>query len=340
MRIGIDGRLLDKKNNTGISRYTEFMLDYYMSRYKKECIYIITNDVNLKYLGCNIVYTSLKPFNLLHFCKYARFVSQLKLDLLHVPFYSGTNMKLKETKVVVTVHDLMYRLVDDFFGINPFLNYAKRCYFDFIVKRTLINADVVISVSQTTQMDLFNIFHVSSKHIPEFSIVHSKPDDSILERYGLERKKYFFYCGNNRLHKNLQFVIDLFNSHSDFPHLVLAGKGHADSKNVINLGVVTENELKSLYTSSIAFIFPSKYEGFGLPILEALDCKSLVIASEIPAFTEFKSKNILFFKIGDQFSFVSAIKNAMKANFVEEPKFFVYYNINKIYSLLDMCCAK
>lgn len=340
MRIGIDGRLLDQKNNTGISRYTEFMLNYYISRYGEKCIYIITNDFNLEYQGCNIVYTQFKPYNLLHFYRYGQFVSNLKLDLLHVPFYSGTNIKLNGTKVIVTVHDLMYRFVNNFFGENLLFNYVKIRYFDFIIKSTLLNADMVISVSQTTQNDLFNIFHVSSRHIPEFSVIDSKPDDSILKRYKLERKKYFFYCGNNRPHKNLQFVIDLFNSHSEFPLLVLAGKGHSDSKNVKSLGVVTEEELKSLYSSSIAFIFPSIYEGFGLPILEALDSKTLVIASEIPAFTEFESKNILFFKIGDQYSFISAIKDAMEKEFAEEPLFFENYSKNRIYNLLDIYCLK
>lgn len=340
MRIGIDGRLLDRKNNTGISRYTEFMLDYYISRYPKECIYIITNDTDLEYQGCNIVYTSLRAFNLWHFGRYARFVSQLKLDLLHVPFYSGTHIRLKDTKVIVTVHDLMYKFVDKFFGKNLFLNYAKRCYFDFIVKRTLANADTVIAVSQTTREDLLNTFHIPSVHVPEYSVIASLPDDSILERFGLEKKKYFFYCGNNRPHKNLQFVIDVFNSNSDLPLLVLAGKGHTDSRNVKNLGVVSEAELKALYTSSIAFVFPSKYEGFGLPVLEALDCKTLVVASRIPAFTEFKSKNISFFEIGNQLSFLSAIECAMKSNFMEEPFFFENYSKSKIYSLLDLYCIK
>lgn len=120
----------------------------------------------------------------------------------------------------------------------------------------------------------------------------------------------------------------------------MAGKGHSDSKNVKSLGVVTEEELKSLYSSSIAFIFPSIYEGFGLPILEALDSKTLVIASEIPAFTEFESKNILFFKIGDQYSFISAIKDAMEKEFAEEPLFFENYSKNRIYNLLDIYCLK
>ena len=339
IKIGVDARLLDRVKNTGISRYTEFILNYYIQKFGNKQIWIITNDRMLDYKGCNIIFTKFKPYNILHFLAYSHFISSLRLELLHIPFYSGMCFKLGTTKIIVTVHDLMYRNVKDFFGSNFILNYCKRAYFDFIVKRTLLNSNIIITVSKVTKDDLLNAFRIKSIHIPEYSkIISTIKSDEILKKHDLHKKQYFFYCGNNRPHKNLQFVIEIFNSLPEFPPLVLAGRGHSNSKNVKSVGVVSEDDLRSLYASSIAFIFPSKYEGFGLPILEALDCKTLVIASRIRAFTEFKSENILYFDIGDRGGLISTLVKAINRTFVEEPFFFDDYSIDRIYKLLDMNC--
>lgn len=339
MKIGIDGRLINRHQNTGISRYTDFLIEYYAKKYGEENLSIITNDYSLQVGNCKIIYTKLRPFNIVHFLLYRKTLSKLSFDLLHIPFYSGIATQLPKTKIIVTVHDLMYKLVSDFFGKNELLNFAKRKYFDFIVERTVRTADAVVTISETTKRDLYKQFQINSIHIPEFSDIDTKSNNSILERFELSDKKYFFYCGNNRPHKNLQFVIDTFNALPNLPPLVLAGKGHKTGTNVKAVGVVSEEELKALYKSSIAFIFPSKYEGFGLPILEALNSKTLVIASRIPAFLEFKSKNILFFDLTNRKQLVEAIQIAQKKAFVEENDFFKKYSISNIYELLDNLLA-
>lgn len=339
MKIGIDGRLINRHQNTGISRYTDFLIEYYSKKYGEENLSIITNDISLQVGNCKMIYTKLHPFNIVHFLLYRKILFKLGFDLVHIPFYSGIATQLPRTKIIVTVHDLMYKLVSDFFGKNRLLNFAKRKYFDFIVGRTIMTADVVVTISETTRKDVYKQFQIDSIHIPEFSAINTSADNSILERFELSDKNFFFYCGNNRTHKNLQFVIDAFDILPDLPPLVLAGKGHKTSANVIVVGVVSEEELKALYKSSIAFIFPSKYEGFGLPILEALNSKTLVIASRIPAFLEFESKNILFFDLTNRKQLVEAIQIAQKKTFIEENDFFKKYSISNIYKLLDNLLA-
>ena len=160
-------------------------------------------------------------------------------------------------------------------------------------------------------------------------------DKSIIEKFALCSKGYFFYCGNNRSHKNLQFIINLFNTFPELPPLVLAGNGHTDSPNVIVVGIVTEKELRALYQNSIAFVFPSKYEGFGLPILEALSAKTPIVASRIPAFLEFKSKNISYFDIDDSNQLLEALQSIQQHQFISEDEFFKEYSPQRIYDLLD-----
>ena len=336
MKIGIDCRLINKNQNTGISRYTEFLIEYYMNRFGSESINLITNDKRFKYHNCNIIYTELRPYNVWDFIRFSKFANKIGLDLLHIPFYSGFFKKESGIKVIVTVHDLMYNFVEGFFGKNKFLNFLKIKYFDFIVKRSLENSDVIVSVSETTKKDVFNVFELSSIHIPEDSEITGATDFSILKKYNFSNNGFFFYCGNNRSHKNIDFVIDIFSSNPNFPPLVLAGKGHRNFENVIALGIVSEEELKALYKSAIAFVFPSKYEGFGLPVLEALRSETFVVASKIPAFLEFKTENIFFFELENEKEFLDAIEKALSNDFIVDKLFLDCYDKEHIYELNDI----
>lgn len=335
MKIAIDGRLINKYHNTGISRYTEFLIDYYTSQFPKSIIYLIVNNKHLEYDGVQVVYYPYKPYNIIGFIKFTKFIRLLRVSLLHSPFYAGLWAKTPYTKNVITVHDLMYKLVPGFFGSNTVLANLKIMYFDFIVKKSLKNADIVISVSKTTANDVKTYYQLDSSYIPEDSEIMSNPDPNTLQRYKLQPKNYFFYCGNSRPHKNLNFIIKIFNSNPALPVLVLAGKGHVSSQNVRSIGIVSDNELNSLYSNCCAFIFPSKYEGFGLPILETLRCRSIVVASNISAFMEFKSSNILFFDLGDEEKLLEQLLMVQKINYFDEPAFFNYYSKEKIHQLLN-----
>ncbi len=336
MKIGIDCRLINKTQNTGISRYTEFLIDYYVNRFGAKNIVLITNNEMFKHGECKVIYTKLKPFNILHIWHFFQFVEIIGLDLFHVPFYSAFFKKSSITKVIVTVHDLMYRFVDGFFGKNKILNYFKIKYFDFIVKNSLVNANEIVSVSETTKNDVYNVFGFSSVYIPENSEIKGDLDISILNKFNLSNKGFFFYCGNNRPHKNIQFLIDIFTNDPNLPPLVLAGKGHQDLKNVIATGIVSDEELKALYKSAIAFIFPSKYEGFGLPVLEAIRLETLIVASKISVFLEFKTDNIFFFEVDNKNEFLEALNKTFYTDFVVDEIFLENYNIITIYRLNDL----
>lgn len=336
MKVGVDCRLINKIQNTGISRYTEFLIEYYISRFESKNIILITNDKNFEHKGCEVLYTELKPFNVIHFLSFSKFVDRIGLDLLHVPFYSGFSRKSVNTKIIVTVHDLMYRFVEGFFGKNKILNYLKVKYFNFIVKRSLVNSDKIVSVSETTKKDVFEVFGLNSMHIPEDSEIKATVDFSIMNKYNLTNKGFYFYCGNNRPHKNIDFIIDIFSNNPNLPPLVLAGKGHHNFKNVFAIGIVTEGELKALYKSTIAFVFPSKYEGFGLPVLEAIRSNTFVIASKISAFLEFDTNNIFFFELDNKEEFMQAIEKTLSEDFIIDMPFLNCYDKKMIIKLNDV----
>ena len=329
MRIGLDCRLIDLVHNTGISRYTEFLIEYYVKNYGSENIYLITNDTKFQYRGCSMLYTRFKPFYVHHFLRFGKYLDKLNLDLIHIPFYSGVFKKRGNTIIIVTVHDLMYRIVDGFLGESKILSKYKIMYFDFIVERSLRNADLVVTVSETSKRDVYDAFGVNSVVIPEVRVKIGEEDMTILSKFNLESKNFFFYCGNNRPHKNISFLKNVFKNNIYLPPLVLAGKDHESCTNVIATGVVSEEQLTALYRSAIAFIFPSRYEGFGLPVLEALGHGTLVIASNIPAFLEFKSENILYFELDNVNEFLNAVEVSEKSSFQVENLY--KYDKEKIY---------
>jgi glycosyltransferase involved in cell wall biosynthesis len=340
MKIGIDCRLINRHQNTGISRYTEYLVEYYLTHFQQGDVYLFTNDYKFSHEFCNIVYTKLKPYNILDFFKFPALVEKLSLDIYHSPFYSGLHRKVDNLINIVTVHDLMYQIVPNFFSSVWLSNYLKKSYFNYIVRKSVLNADELIAVSKTTQADVQSNFQLESTHIPEDSEIASESNDMILSEHLLEFKRFFFYCGNNRPHKNVEFIVRFFNNNLHLPPLVLAGKGHKSSLNVIAVGIVSDMQLNALYRGSTAFIFPSYYEGFGLPVIEALRNNSFVIASKISAFLEFRSDNIFYFSSNSELELSEAVKKAMNETFSPEDSFFEYYSKNRIYGLHDLILNK
>jgi hypothetical protein len=175
LKIGIDCRLVDKKKNTGISRYTQFLIEYYVSRYSENELYLVTNNREFTFKNCNIVFTSLKPYNIIHFICFSFKMRDRSFNLFHSPFYSGFFLK-PNYPVITTVHDLMYRIVPDFFGKSKVENYLKIIYFDFIIRRSLRNSKKTVSVSETTKNDLLGHFKHPSCYVPENSEIVVRPN--------------------------------------------------------------------------------------------------------------------------------------------------------------------
>jgi glycosyltransferase involved in cell wall biosynthesis len=339
MIVGIDCRLIDKRQNTGISRYTEFLLNYYKNKVEVNKIIIITNNDDLKYEDQITSRTNLRPFNLLHFALFKSHVEKLQIDILHSPFYSSFLIKPKGLVSIVTVHDLMYKIVPTFFSSGRILSKLKELYFDFIVKYSIGNADIIVSVSETTQTDVYRFFKKESILIPEDSEVKGENKTDVLDNFSLEKNSYFLYCGNNRPHKNVEFVRQIFETSKDLPPLVLAGRDHHGGRNIIAVGTITDEELECLYKGAISFIFPSLYEGFGLPILEAIKLGTKVIASNISAFLEFKSKNIYFFELDNRASLEILLNEIRNKPFVPDEAFLELYSKDNIYRLNDQMLA-
>lgn len=226
-------------------------------------------------------------------------------DVYHYPHFDLP--LLQWSKSVMTVHDLKYIIAPHFTE----LGLAKQLYMKLLLKRSLMKAKIIISVSENTKKDLIRVFRVPENKI---SVVPLACDIRPTEKMSREEIKsylrkqgilesYFLFVGERRPHKNLVRLIEAFNlfrNRNACKHkLVIVGKNYSSyaqpekrikelhlQDQVIVSGYVDENHLPFYYQGAEAFIFPSLYEGFGLPILEAMSYGTPVITSRVSAMPE------------------------------------------------------
>ncbi len=206
---------------------------------------------------------------------------------LHTPF-----LNLKGSLKVATVHDLAVHL-PEFDSYNFASQYFKDKRFKLFEEFTK-KADAIITVSEATKSDFLRFFDYPEERIHAVPLAPSKfsvststvASDEILNRFGLTDKGYFLFVGGISLRKNTLNLIKGYHfskSKNDFK-LVITGKIQEDcgqkvrefiAKNNLEDDVIITNYLEkgavqALYSHAKAFLFPTFYEGFGIPILEAM----------------------------------------------------------------------
>jgi glycosyltransferase involved in cell wall biosynthesis len=135
-------------------------------------------------------------------------------------------------------------------------------------------------------------------------------DNNVFTRFELVDKKYFLIIGSNSTRKNTQMVTNLFATDSRFSQatLVIVGGKYVNlgvvdeivAANLIYTDYIADGELRSLYANAEALIFPSFYEGFGIPVVEAMAESTFVIAADIPVLREVCGESALYFLATDR----------------------------------------
>lgn len=207
-----------------------------------------------------------------------------------------------QTRTIVTIHDLAYFM--------PSLNAYPAIdthYMTRMIRSSCKRADAVTAVSAHTKKDLISLLNIDPEKI---SIIREAVDlekyriidnerrlEKIREKYGLT-KKIILFTGSISPRKNLARLIEAFQMISHrLPHdLVITGdKGWKNAKELLlirqnpriqKIGFVPESEIACLYNLADMYIYPSLYEGFGLPVLEAQACGVPVIASNATSIPE------------------------------------------------------
>lgn len=224
----------------------------------------------------------------------------------NIDVFHGTSFVLpflKSCKYVMTIYDLSYLTHPESF------TFINKLYFKFFLHPSIYLADKIIAISQATKQDIMKYFRIPEHKIeviygalsPSITRVTDESTlQHIKQKYQLPNK-FILFVGLISPRKNLERCIKAFaNTHKETGHhfVVVGKKGwlyqsvfdlvdklHLKDK-IIFTDYVPDNELTAFYTLADTFIFPSLYEGFGLPILEAMTCGCPVITSNISSMPE------------------------------------------------------
>jgi glycosyltransferase involved in cell wall biosynthesis len=225
-------------------------------------------------------------------------------DLLHVQY---TAPPLAPCPVVATIHDLSFEHLPETFKRR------SRMQLRLTVRRTARRAAHVIAPSEFTRRDLIETYGLDPARvtaIPLAAAPHFRPVDDRREVERVRRRyrlggEYVLAVGSIQPRKNLPRLVRAYSllrrerGRSNLPQLVLAGKQawlygetleaieeEGVGGSVILTGYVSEADLPALYTGALCFVYPSYFEGFGLPPLEAMSCGAPVLTGNLTSLPE------------------------------------------------------
>jgi len=309
MKIRIDGSaFIGKKEYSGVGQYSKLLYESLSEKQKVDLVTGPFRSLSLITTLLNKVYRKLSAFNIAFY--FDLFYKPVEL-MIFPNFASWPTIKSKIS--MVTIHDLTYLYYPEFVERKN-LRYLKR-----VVPQSIKRADYILTVSETVKKELVREFGISSSkcivtHVPPDEIYYKKQkvNQNLNNKYGIPNSKYILFVGNLEPRKNL---ICLIEAYKKLPcdiqsrhKLVIAGpKGWnlqplinqlsvEDSKNIISTGFVDKQDMPTLYRMASLFVFPSLYEGFGIPILESMLSDTVVLASDIPVLRETGGEAAMYFK--------------------------------------------
>jgi glycosyltransferase involved in cell wall biosynthesis len=252
-----------------------------------------------------------------------------KVDLTIFPNFATWPTMRSKLKATV-IHDLTYLYYPDVVEEKN-LAHLRR-----VVPRSVKKADFIITVSEAVKMEIMKEFSIS----PEKCIVTTIPPDAnyfekntneIHEKYHLPTKKFIYFMGNLEPRKDLPTLIAAYRQLSpaikqEYSLVLAGGNGWkteksrqaikdalAANENVVHIGFVDSKDTAAFYQQASLFVMPSIYEGFGMPILEAMASECPVLASDIPVLREAGGDAAYYANPKDSTNFTEAIQKVLRS---------------------------
>lgn len=309
MRIGIDATFIGTRKPTGLAVYTWNIVNE-LARIHDDIILWTSEDYGFSVPPESIRYAMrawsfmgeqrfmIRPFWMEFVLPHL--IRKEKVDILFSTVPGG--MGKCPVPHVITVHDIIPLTYPVDHPPSVQWNFKHR------LPRFLNNAAAVIADSVFTKQDLITHYGIDPSHISVIELAYDasnfRPVDSpgTLETFGLRRDEYIATVGNATLRKNLEILIEALGGVRErIPHkLVLAGpvtpdqeqrlrrvaRRHGVEDRMVFTGYIPYPDLPAIYSGAALFAYPSLYEGFGLPVLEAMACGTPVIASNTTSVPE------------------------------------------------------
>lgn len=331
MKIGIDCRIFSSEF-TGIGRYTHELVTgiirlnnslpkpHELVLFFNEPQYLNFTSTKTAARHVKKVLVNAKHYSLAEQTKFLTKLNQENLDIVHFPHFNVPILYLRP--FTVTIHDLTLSI----FPGQKMTKWYHRLGYQLTIKNAVKKTKKVIAVSNNTKNDIQKFLKIPPEKIaviyngvsPDFKSLKNSPDaqksiKSTLQKFKII-KPFLLYTGVWRNHKNLPKLLHAFHilkTQKNLKNLQMVITGKEDThypevkntikklklqNDVILPGLVDEKDLINLYNAASIFVFPSLYEGFGLPPLEAMACGTPVAASNTSSIPEICGKeNAIFF---------------------------------------------
>lgn len=334
MNIGIDARLLSGRM-TGISRYLRNILEYLPSFDFNNKYYLFTDSeitpLNNFY---SVISAKKKKLPRQIYSHYwlnyilPKYLSENKIDIFFTP-YLLVPLSKSLCKNVIVIHDSMPKACEQYYSFH----YKK--YLELILPGSIRRSDAIITDSKSAMHDIIKYNGVSPEKInymhlwtnENYKVRNFSNEEKkiLLSKYNLP-EKYILYVGAIEERKNIKGLLkisDILHSKGNDIKFVLIGKGGFGHKRlfneinnrkdrVIHKNSIDEEDLPLVYNLAKIFLFPSYYEGFGLPPLEAMKSGIPILTSDNSSLPEVVGNGGLMYDADDNESFVTNIINLLK----------------------------
>ncbi|MFA5030000.1 MAG: glycosyltransferase family 1 protein [Patescibacteria group bacterium] len=291
MKIGIDARFFGSASK-GLGRYTEQLIRNLeiLDPQHDFVVFMRSQDWDVwtpKNPRFSKVKTDVNWYSIEEQTRLPSIIKAQGCDLVHYPHF---NVPLRASRPFIsTVHDLILSHFPTVKAttLGPLVYWFKHQMYKRVIQHALKNSLRVITVSQYTKADIEKTFHIpNGKIVVTYEGVDTRPLDVLMAQHSRNvHGDYLLYVGNAYPHKNLERLVDAFAIiQKSYPKLSLVLVGKHDFfytrlmfyvkqrgiQRVVFPGFVPDAELGSFYAHSKGYVFPSLYEGFGLPPLEAM----------------------------------------------------------------------
>ncbi len=359
MRIGIDARFFGPIGK-GLGRYTQKLIENLEKVDNTNQYFIFLKAENFeeyqpKNKNFQKVLADFRWYTFAEQIKFPRLLRKYDLDLMHFPHFNVPLMY--DRKFIVTIHDLIliHFPTTKSSTLLPVFYWLKFLAYKIVIRSAIVRSQKIIAVSNFTKKDILKTYPkikeekiiVTYESAEDFCILtpHNKHEE-IMARYDII-KPYVIYVGNAYPHKNLERLIlsfrEIVKTEKNLK-LVLVGKEDFFYKrlksfvskekvgNIVFADYVPDHELDTLYRNAVLFIWPTLYEGFGLPPLEAMSKGLPVVSSNHDCMKEILVESAYYFD-GKNISDISrAIQIVLKDEKIKNELIVKGYEQAKKYS--------
>jgi len=268
----------------------------------------------------NFLKTTAGKYSLSEHIKIPVLLNKIKCDIFHSPHYVIPFFHKGLT--TVTIHDVIHLLFPSYLPLKILRYYAY-----FQIMRTLRVSKIAFTVSFSSKKDIIRFFPWAEKKI---EVIYNGVDErffekakaEICDRFKKELGNYVLYVGNVKPHKNIEVLLGAMKKLKGIKLVIAGGFPNKKILNIIKkeelegkvlfMGFLSFDELSALYESSQVFVFPSLYEGFGLPPLEAMAKGIPVVASSAPSMPEILKNGAIYFNPHSEDSLLEGMISVME----------------------------